>query len=49
MGQKPLAIAIVSDGDPNDEDKVAEVIKEATWQMRSPDQISITFLQVGHD
>ncbi len=49
MGQKPLAIAIVSDGDPNDPDKVADVIREATWQMRSPDQISITFLQVGHD
>lgn len=49
MGRKPLAIAVVSDGEPNDPDKVADVIREATWQMRSPDQISITFLQVGHD
>lgn len=48
MGQKPLAIAVVSDGEPNDPDKVADVIREATWQMRSPDQITITFLQVGH-
>ncbi|MBX9880130.1 MAG: hypothetical protein K2Y22_16850 [Candidatus Obscuribacterales bacterium] len=49
MGSKPLAIAIVSDGEPNDPEKVADVIKQATWQMRSPDQIAITFLQVGHD
>lgn len=49
MGQKPLAIAIISDGEPNDPEKVADVITEATWRMKSPDQVSITFLQVGHD
>ncbi len=48
MGSKPLAIAIVSDGEPNDPEKVADVIRQATWQMKSPDQVAITFLQVGH-
>lgn len=48
MGQKPLAIAVVSDGEPNDPEKVVDVIRDATWQMKSPDQVSITFLQVGH-
>lgn len=48
MGQKPLVVAVISDGEPNDPEKVERVIKEATWQMKSPDQISITFLQVGH-
>jgi hypothetical protein len=49
MGQKPLVIAVISDGEPNDPEKVEEVIREATWQMKSPDQVSVTFLQVGHD
>jgi len=41
-------VAVISDGEPNDPDKVADVIRDATWQMKNPDQIAITFLQVGH-
>jgi len=48
MGSKPLVVAVISDGEPNDPDKVADVIRDATWQMKNPDQIAITFLQVGH-
>jgi hypothetical protein len=48
---KPLSIAVVSDGEPNDPEDLAQLITETTWRMNNPDQISITFLQVGteHD
>lgn len=31
MGTKPLVIAVISDGEPNDPEKVAAVIRDATW------------------
>lgn len=44
---KPLSIAVVSDGEPNDPEELAQLITETTWRMQNPNQISITFLQVG--
>ncbi len=46
---EPLVLAIVTDGDPDSPRALKELIVEATHRMTSPDQISITFLQVGND
>jgi hypothetical protein len=44
---KPLVIAVVTDGKPQDEHNLAETIVMATQQLRSPNEIRIVFLQVG--
>jgi hypothetical protein len=44
---KPLAIAIISDGNPNDEQNVRKAIFEATQYMKSPGEITITFFMIG--
>jgi hypothetical protein len=46
---KPLLIAIISDGCPDDLASFCRVIVKATQHMTQPDEISITFLQVGND
>ncbi|MCC7529172.1 MAG: hypothetical protein IT342_11645 [Candidatus Melainabacteria bacterium] len=46
---EPLVLAVVTDGDPDSPRALKELIVEATHRMTSPDQISITFLQVGSD
>lgn len=46
---EPLVLAIVTDGDPDSPRALKELIVETTHKMISPDQISITFLQVGND
>jgi hypothetical protein len=45
---KPLGIAILSDGDPNDGSSVIDAIAEATQHMQRG-EIKITFLMVGAD
>jgi Mg-chelatase subunit ChlD len=45
---RPISIAVITDGQPNDPMALAQVIAEATQYMKRPDQISITFLQVGY-
>jgi Mg-chelatase subunit ChlD len=46
---QPLVLAVVTDGDPDSPRALKELIVETTHRMTSPDQISITFLQVGND
>jgi hypothetical protein len=46
---KPLLIAVITDGLPTDPDSLRHVIIDATNEMRQPDEIRMTFLQVGTD
>lgn len=46
---KPILLAVVTDGQPDDKDAVAKVIVEATKKMESDEEIGITFLQIGND
>ncbi len=46
---KPLLIAIISDGCPDNPASFYHVIVKATQSMNQPGEISITFLQVGND
>jgi hypothetical protein len=46
---KPLIVAVVTDGKPKDMGELCDVIINATRQMRSPNEIHITILQVGTD
>jgi hypothetical protein len=46
---KPLLIAVVTDGDFESSAPIQHAITDATKRMTSPDEIAITFLQVGHD
>lgn len=43
------AIFVVTDGEPNDQQKVAQVIVNTTKRLTSPDELNITFIQVGQD
>ena len=47
--QKPVVIAVISDGVPNSMRSVRETIKKATRQLRNPAEVKITFLHVGND
>lgn len=46
---KPIIIACITDGQPDDRNQVKEVIKKATQDMDNDAEIGITFLQVGND
>jgi len=46
---KPLAIAIITDGCPDNPGSLRNLIIEATRAMRNPHEITITFLQIGLD
>lgn len=46
---RPLVVAIISDGRPNEPQLVKQVVADATRRMRNPDEVRITFLQVGED
>lgn len=46
---KPIVIAVITDGEPTDGRMSANSIISATRQMHKPDEISITFLQVGYE
>ncbi len=46
---KPLIVAIISDGCPDNPESFCNVIVKATQRMDQPGEISITFLQVGND
>jgi hypothetical protein len=47
--QRPLLIAMITDGLPDRPMALKETIIAATKQMNEPDQLAITFLQVGSD
>lgn len=46
---RPLMIAVISDGVPSSKSAVRKAITEATRRMTSPDEIRISFFQVGGD
>ena len=46
---RPLLIAIISDGCPDNAASFCDVIVKASQNMKQPSEISITFLQVGND
>jgi len=46
---KPLLVAMITDGCPDDPLGLRQTIIDATKRMHSPDEIAITFLQVGVD
>jgi len=43
------AIFVVTDGEPDDQKKVAQVIVNTTKRLTSPNELNITFIQVGKD
>lgn len=45
----PLLVAVITDGRPTSETAVAQRIIEATRNMKSPDEIKVTFLLIGQD
>lgn len=47
--QKPIVIAVISDGVPNSMRSVRDTIKKATRALRNQTEIKITFLHVGND
>lgn len=46
---KPLLIAMITDGCPNDAQALRRTIANATQKMSNKDDITIAILQVGHD
>jgi Mg-chelatase subunit ChlD len=46
---KPILIAVVTDGQPDNKSAVAKVIKEATHKMEKDEEVGIVFLQIGDD
>ena len=46
---RPVVIAVITDGLPNNARALKKAIVEATASMQRPDEIAITFLQVGRD
>lgn len=46
---RPLVIAVITDGKPQDDEDLNDVIIQATRLMKDPNEIRITFLQVGTD
>lgn len=46
---RPLLVAVITDGKPQDNKLLCDVIVNATSRMKNPDEISITFLEVGTD
>lgn len=44
---KPLAIAVVTDGLPDNRTNLREIIIHITKQMKSKDEIAISFIQIG--
>lgn len=45
---KPLAIAIITDGRPNNEITLRNALVQATQFMRNPDEIKVTFFLIGN-
>jgi Mg-chelatase subunit ChlD len=46
---KPLLVAVITDGLPDNPEALKEVIVNATRQMTRADEIAITFLKIGSD
>ena len=46
---RPLMIAVITDGVPDSKSAVRRVIREATQNMRDPSEIKIVFFMIGQD
>lgn len=46
---KPILIAIITDGEPNDRPATKKVIIDATKEMEKDEEVAISFLQIGND
>ena len=46
---KPETILVITDGQPNDENGVKNVIIEATKKLQRDEDLSISFVQIGND
>jgi len=46
---RPLIIAVITDGKPQDDHDLRDVIVQATQLMQNPNEIKIKFLQIGND
>lgn len=46
---RPLIIAVITDGKPQDDHDLRDVIVQATQMMQNPNEIKIKFLQIGND
>jgi hypothetical protein len=46
---RPLLVAIITDGSPDDPNSLRQTVIDATKKMHNPSEIAITFLQVGVD
>ena len=47
--RKPETILVITDGTPDSQGNVEKVIKNATHNMQSDDELSITMVQIGTD
>jgi hypothetical protein len=48
MGEKrPLLVAVITDGKPQDDEDLRDLLIQTTYQMRDPREVKIVFLQVG--
>lgn len=45
---KPLLVAVITDGEPTDKGALVQTLAQAMTQLRRPDEIKLTFLQVGN-
>ncbi|EGC32485.1 hypothetical protein DICPUDRAFT_98865 [Dictyostelium purpureum] len=48
-GNKPETILVITDGIPNSESDVINLIVNTTKRISSPEDLSISFIQIGHD
>lgn len=46
---KKLIVEVISDGEPSDKGQVAAVIARATQRMQKPDEITVSFIQIGNE
>jgi hypothetical protein len=47
--ETPIAVAVVTDGEPSDQSEVVKTIIAATKKMEKDEQIGIQFVQIGKD
>lgn len=47
--KKPIIVLIVTDGVPNDENELMNVIVAATKKMDKDEEIGVSFIQIGKD
>eukprot|EP01126_Amoeba_proteus_P058170 TRINITY_DN7479_c0_g1_i3.p1 TRINITY_DN7479_c0_g1~~TRINITY_DN7479_c0_g1_i3.p1 ORF type:complete len:656 (-),score=190.89 TRINITY_DN7479_c0_g1_i3:85-1917(-) len=48
-GRKPTTILVITDGEPDSKHDVTEEISKAANRVTSEEQLSISFIQIGHD